>query len=67
MKTLTLEIKDEKLLEKIVWMLSHFKKDGLKIREEDLEDSLKRSVEEMSLVNSGKLQGKPAQDLLNEL
>lgn len=39
MQTLTINIQNETLTEKVLWMLEHFKNDGLEIVEkEDLED-----------------------------
>jgi len=49
MKTLTINIKNESLVEKVVWLLEHFKNDGLEITSrEDLEDlkALKETREE---------------------
>lgn len=39
MQSLTINIKNETLVEKVVWLLEHFKNDGLEIvAREDLED-----------------------------
>ena len=39
MKTLTINIQNDILLEKVLWLLEHFKKDGLEITsKEDIED-----------------------------
>ena len=39
MKTLTINIQNESLAEKVLWMLEHFKSDGLEISsKEDIED-----------------------------
>ncbi len=39
MQTLTINIQNETLTEKVLWMLDHFKNDGLEIVEkQDLED-----------------------------
>ncbi|MEK6659046.1 MAG: hypothetical protein AABY36_05135 [Campylobacterota bacterium] len=71
MKTLTLEIKDETIADKIVWMLQHFKNDGLVIRESEATDnlkaSIKQSVDELNMVKSGKLRAKPVEELLNAI
>lgn len=72
MKTLTLEIQDKIIADKILWMLQHFKNDGLVIKEEDqstseLEKSIKQSVNEMNMVQNGTLKAKPVEDLLNVL
>jgi hypothetical protein len=73
MKILTLEIKDETIADKIVWMLQHFKNDGLVIKEsqtttkDDLKASIKQSVDEFNMVKSGKLKAKPVEELLNAI
>ncbi len=39
MKTITINVKDESLVDKVLWLLEHFKKDGLEIiSKEDLKD-----------------------------
>ena len=39
MKTLTINIQNESLAEKVLWMLEHFESDGLEISsKEDIED-----------------------------
>jgi hypothetical protein len=39
MQTLTINIENESLTEKVLWMLEHFKDDGLEITsKEDIED-----------------------------
>ena len=52
MQTLTLNIKNDTLFEKIMWLLEHFKQEGLEIvSHEDLEDLklLKATREEESI------------------
>ncbi|OHE15449.1 MAG: hypothetical protein A2540_08200 [Sulfurimonas sp. RIFOXYD2_FULL_37_8] len=39
MQSLTINIKNETLVEKVIWLLDHFKNDGLEIiSKEDIED-----------------------------
>ena len=39
MKSLTINIQNESLVEKVIWLLDHFKNDGLEIvSKEDIED-----------------------------
>lgn len=39
MQSLTINIKNDSLLQKVLWLLEHFKKDGLEIVEkEDIDD-----------------------------
>ncbi len=41
MQTLTINIKNETLTEKVLWLLEHFKKDGLEITSKENIDDLK--------------------------
>ena len=43
MQTLTINIKNESLAEKVLWLLEHFKKDGLEI-------SSKENIEDLKLL-----------------
>ena len=39
MQTLTINVKNESLMDKVMWLLEHLKKDGLEIvSKEDIED-----------------------------
>jgi hypothetical protein len=52
MQTLTINIQNETLTEKVIWMLEHFKNDGLEISsKEDIEDlkSLKATQNETTV------------------
>ena len=56
MQTLTINIQNESLTEKVLWMLEHFKSDGLEISsKEDIEDlkilKLTRNEETVSFEN----------------
>ena len=45
MQTLTINIQNESLTEKVLWMLEHFKSDGLEISsKEDIEDLKKLKI-----------------------
>ena len=53
MQTLTINIQNETLTEKVLWLLEHFKKDGLEIiSKEDIEDlkSLKQTRAEETIL-----------------
>ncbi len=52
MQTVTINIQDESLAEKVLWILEHFKNDGLEIvSKEDIDDLklLKKTREEESI------------------
>jgi len=73
MNTLTLEIEDRTIADKIIWMLQHFKGEGLVIKEEfnsqqsAINTSIKQAVNEINMVNNGSLQAQPVENLLNAL
>ena len=72
---LTINISNEQLFDKIVWLLNSFKNQGLEIIESKYIDSskneilqnLKTSVQEMHLIKEGKLEAVNARDLLDGL
>ncbi|KIM09368.1 MAG: hypothetical protein KU28_01740 [Sulfurovum sp. PC08-66] len=52
MQTLTVNVQSESVMDKLIWMLEHFKNDGVEIvSTEDIEDLklLKKSREEATL------------------
>ena len=67
MKTITLEIQNDSVVEKVLWMLNHFKNDGVIIKDTNIEESIKQSVNEINDIKSGKLQARDVEELLNEL
>ena len=67
MRTIRLEIQNENIVDKLLWMLSHFKNDGVTIREDSIESSIKNSVDEMNEIKKGNLKARDIDELLNEL
>ena len=67
MRTITLEIQNESIVEKLLWMLSHFKNDGVVIKENHIEKSIEQSVRELNEIKAGKLKARDVEELLNEL
>jgi len=73
MKKYTLEIQNESVAEKVLWMLKHFQDEGISIKEnntnndDELKNSLKQSVREINQIKQEKLEAKPIEDLLNAL
>lgn len=71
MKRYTLQIQNESLASKVVWLLNHFKGEGLTIKEVDdtseVKASIKQSVHELNMVKTGKLEAQPVSRLLNAL
>ena len=63
---------NETIAQKVLWMLDHFKNDGVEVIELDDNDdeiinNFKEGLNEINLINQGKLISRPAQDFLNEL
>ncbi|MCX6077337.1 MAG: hypothetical protein NTW78_10720 [Campylobacterales bacterium] len=73
MHTVTIDIPNESILNKILSMLNNFKSEGVVIREDDslspieVENSLSEAVRQMNLIKEGKLKARPIEELLNEL
>ena len=48
MRTLTLEIDNDNIIDKMIWILNHSKNDGVVIKDNSIEDSLRQSVYEIN-------------------
>jgi len=64
--------KDEMVAQKVLWILGHFKNDGVEIIKIDDADSeiinhFKEGLHEIKLINKGGLNSRPVQEFLNEL
>jgi len=72
MRTYRLEV-EENIVDKVLWMLNHFQKDGIILKEEtdepkiDVKASVQQAVIEMNMVQDRKLKARPVEDLLNAL
>jgi len=72
---LTINIANEELFDKILWLLNSFKNQGLEIIENKhislsknkILDNLETSVKEMQLIKEGKIKAINARDLLDKL
>lgn len=72
MTRLNVEIQDSNIAERILWMLQHFKNDGVVIERLDSDDidvqaSIKTSLMELQQVKNGTFKPQLAKDFLNEL
>lgn len=72
MTRLNVEIKDSSIAERILWMLQHFKNDGVLIERLDYDDidvkaSIKTSLIELQQVKNGTIKPQSARDFLSEL
>lgn len=69
---LNVKIPDNSIAEKILWMLQHFKNEGviveqLDYEEIDVESSIKSSLEELQQVKNNNIKPQLARDFLSEL
>lgn len=74
MKELTIQIENDSVAEKLMWMLKHFHSEGVSIKEttqstiqSDVEASLANAVDELNRIKEGTLHAKTVQDLLRAL
>ena len=69
----TINIKNESIADKVLWMLEHFKNDGVEVLklntsdEEEILESFSQGIREIKAVNNGTLCSKPVKELLDEL
>jgi hypothetical protein len=64
--------KNEIIAQKVLWMLEHFKNDGVEVIKLDNTDNevinnFKDGLNEIHLINQGELDSRPVQEFLNEL
>ena len=72
MKSYTVEFEHENIAEKVIWLLKHFKDEGITIKEnnsmnQEIKNSIKQSVNEINMIKQGKIKARPIEDLLNAL
>jgi len=71
MHTVTIDVPNESILNKILSVLNNFKSDGVIIREDDslspieVESSVAEAVRQMNLIKEGKLKARPIEELLS--
>jgi len=63
---------NETIAQKVLWMLEHFKNDGVEVIKLDNTDNeiinnFKTGLNEINLINKGDLTSRPVQEFLNEL
>ena len=65
---ISLNIKNENIANKILWMLEHFKNEiEIKIENNFILNDIKKGLEEIKEIKNGKDNSKPVEELLNEL
>ncbi len=68
----TVNFQNEAIAQKVLWMLEHFKKDGVEIikfdsLDDEIINNFKDGLDEINLIKQGKLTSRPVEDFLNEL
>ncbi|WP_324171822.1 hypothetical protein [Sulfurimonas sp.] len=70
---LAIDIKNEPIADKVLWMLDRFKSDGVEIlklnskNEKEVINNFREGLEEIKAVNNGNLHSRPVKELLEEL
>jgi len=69
---IAINFQDETIAQKVLWMLEHFKNDGVEVIKIDNSDdtiinNFKEGLKEITLIEQGKISSRPVQEFLNEL
>ena len=69
---IAINFQNETIAQKVLWMLEHFKNDGVEVikiddTDDEVVNSFKTGLQELELIKQGVLKPKPVQDFLNEL
>jgi len=63
---------NETIAQKVLWLLEHFKNDGVEIiqlddSDEEIIHNFKEGLNEIKLINQGELKARPIKEFLDEL
>jgi len=69
---IAINFQDETIAQKVLWVLEHFKNDGVEIIKIDNDDNtiinnFKEGLKEIKLIEEGKISSRPVQEFLDEL
>jgi hypothetical protein len=69
---ITVNFQNETIAQKVLWILEHFKNDGVEVvkldnSDDEIIDNFKNGLNEINLIKQGKLTSRPVQDFLNDL
>ena len=69
---IAINFQNETIAQKILWMLEHFKNDGLEVIKVDSDDNriinnFKEGLKEIKQIEEGKISSRPVQEFLNEI
>jgi hypothetical protein len=69
---IAINFQNETIAQKVLWMLEHFKNDGVEVIKVDSDDNriinnFKEGLKEIKQIEEGKISSRPVQEFLNEL
>ncbi len=69
---IAVNFENDTIAQKVLWMLEHFKDDGVEVvrldnTDDEIINNFKDGLSEIELINQGKLTSRAVQDFLNEL
>jgi len=69
---IAINFQNEIIAQKVLWMLEHFKNDGVEVIKVDSDDNriinnFKEGLKEIKQIEEGKISSRPVQEFLNEL
>ena len=69
---IAVNFQNESIAQKVLWMLEHFKSDGVEVikldnTDDEIINNFKAGLNEIKLINQGDLTSRPVQEFLNEL
>ena len=69
---IAINFQNETIAQKVLWMLEHFKNDGLEVIKVDSDDNriinnFKEGLKEIKQIEEGKISSRPVQEFLNEI
>jgi len=69
---IAINFQNETIAQKVLWVLEHFKNDGVEIIKIDNDDNtiinnFKEGLKEIKLIEEGKISSRPVQEFLDEL
>jgi len=67
-----INFQNETIAQKVLWLLEHFKNDGVEVvklddTDNEIINNFKTGLNEIKLINQGKLTSRPIQEFLDEL
>lgn len=69
---IAVNFENETIAQKVLWMLEHFKNDGVEVvkldsADDEIINNFKDGLNEINLIKQGKLNSRPVEEFLNEL